>query len=90
MVASYVSVFLPASCATTGTFTPFLGPYPQAHRASQLRSPEVHINEDPSRVLVGFGGFWWVWVGFGGFYRVLVEDVIGFIGRYWILSGFAL
>ena len=45
---------------------------------------EAHINEDPSRVLVGFGGLWWALVGFGGLWWVLS----GFIGFYRALSGF--
>ena len=45
---------------------------------------EAHINEDPNRALVGFGGFWRVLVGFIGLYRVLW----GFIGFYRVLSGF--
>ena len=36
------------------------------------------INEDPNRVLVGFGGFWWVLVGFGGLWRA----VAGFDGLW--------
>ena len=31
------------------------------------QAEEVHINEDPSRVLVGFDKLWWVFVGSGGF-----------------------
>ena len=44
----------------------------------------AHINEDPNRALVGFGGFWRALAGFGGLWRVLS----GFIGFYPVLSGF--
>ena len=40
------------------------------------------INEDPNRVLVGFGGFWRALAGFGGLWRVLS----GFIRFYRVFA----
>ena len=77
------------ACHHTSRLTPGSTAAFLLNKAQQQRQQEeAHINEDPSRVLVGFGGLWWVFVwalvGFVGFYRVLV----GFIGFYRVLSGF--